>query len=497
METINQERINSVTHPDAPAIMTGLKQSPRGPYGPDFQRALQLAGPVLLNTALSGTGISPTGREAIKAQLALLKSGETSTKVEPVLSLAAEYAQRINNSPDAGVLPKEYRWQIISPDETKQCSACINHRHFDSDDTQYCKLNSIATWEGATCKAFTPKPTEDTMATEPELPTVGEMIAATDTALPTKPDAAQAAQIQVGELIGMVKAFDFMKKLTTVGTLKVLAQIKESKQYKGLTLTGQDGELTTVGTWADFCGAIGQSVNKVDEDLLNLATFGETFMESSNRLGLGYREIRKLRKLPEDDRTVVLENVEIAVSDKTAIVSLIDDLAAKHHRDKAALEAQYAQEKEVAASEKSALEKKLEETTNQLTASRTRVQTLVEENNNLKEAEEVRKLSPPDPDEESERIRDYLTKTAGQIKANIAAGLRKGILELDGQANLTGINEKPFLAGLLIDLEQAINILRADFQIPAKLDGDPTPEWLRPGFDPLKAAHGLPQDFKE
>ena len=53
---------------------------------------------------------------------------------------------------------------------------------------------------------------------------------------------------QAHELIGMIKAFDFTQKLVTVTTLKLLNQVKESKSYKGLTLSDKEGKLVTVTT---------------------------------------------------------------------------------------------------------------------------------------------------------------------------------------------------------------------------------------------------------
>ncbi|MDP0029544.1 hypothetical protein Q7454_11300, partial [Glaesserella parasuis] len=108
------------------------------------------------------------------------------------------------------------------------------------------------------------------------------------------------------EAMGMLKAFNFVGKLLTVGSLKILADIKETKKYKGL-VTYVDGKLLTVGSWEQYVTACGLGVKKVDEDLRNLTVFGEDFLETSQRLGLGYREMRKLRQLPEDARAEIVE----------------------------------------------------------------------------------------------------------------------------------------------------------------------------------------------
>ena len=120
------------------------------------------------------------------------------------------------------------------------------------------------------------------------------------------------AKTQAHEIFGMVKAFDFTQKLLTVSTLKLLANIKETKQYKDLDIYDASGNCQHVSTWDEFCNLLGFSRQKIDTDLLNLSDFGETFLETSQRLGLGYRDLRKLRKLPEDALHCRIGSLEIS-----------------------------------------------------------------------------------------------------------------------------------------------------------------------------------------
>ncbi|MDG6252453.1 hypothetical protein P9J73_03470 [Glaesserella parasuis] len=138
------------------------------------------------------------------------------------------------------------------------------------------------------------------------------------------------------EAMGMVKAFSFVGKLLTVGSLKILADIKETKKYKGL-VTYVDGKLLTVGSWEQYVTACGLGVKKVDEDLRNLTVFGEDFLETSQRLGLGYREMRKLRQLPSDARAEIIDADYSEATDKEELIEKIEDLTAKHVREKDAL----------------------------------------------------------------------------------------------------------------------------------------------------------------
>ncbi|MDO6488261.1 hypothetical protein Q4503_11150 [Colwellia sp. 6_MG-2023] len=140
--------------------------------------------------------------------------------------------------------------------------------------------------------------------------------------------------------IGQVQAFDFIQKLTTVGSLKSLSEIKESKAYKGLTYKNEKGELTTVGTWEECCkNFLGSSKSAIDEKLINLNAFGEEFFESAQRIGLGTRELRKLRQLPEESQQLVINSEEVDLGDKEAVKELIEDLNFKQVTEISALEA--------------------------------------------------------------------------------------------------------------------------------------------------------------
>lgn len=168
----------------------------------------------------------------------------------------------------------------------------------------------------------------------------------TDQALTIQHTASQLAnavshnQIMLSEKIGALKAFEFTKKLLTVSTIKMLAEVKESQEYKGLQVLSQDGKLLTVSTWEDFCQSIGISRQKVDLDIQNLSTFGEEFLETSQRMGIGYRDLRKLRKLPEDQQEVIINGEAVKAEDKESLIDLIEEMSVKHAKDKQALQDQ-------------------------------------------------------------------------------------------------------------------------------------------------------------
>lgn len=101
---------------------------------------------------------------------------------------------------------------------------------------------------------------------------------------------------QTHEMIGRIQGFKAISEFADVGRLVWLKQMKESKIYR---------DLPNVGTWDKFCNYIGLSRQKVDEDLTNLAAFGDKFLTTVGSFSLGYRELRKLRQLTSDGSIVI------------------------------------------------------------------------------------------------------------------------------------------------------------------------------------------------
>ncbi|NSY36511.1 hypothetical protein DS891_24290, partial [Pseudoalteromonas sp. JC28] len=63
-----------------------------------------------------------------------------------------------------------------------------------------------------------------------------------------------AEQQSVLVQLGQIQAFNFIGKMVTVSELKLVQQIKDSKEYKGLSFS-KDGKTETVSTWEQFCDA--------------------------------------------------------------------------------------------------------------------------------------------------------------------------------------------------------------------------------------------------
>jgi len=123
---------------------------------------------------------------------------------------------------------------------------------------------------------------------------------------------------QTHEAVGRIQAAGAFRKLATVAELVWLRDLKEVKIYR---------DLPGVGTWEKLCNYLGKDRRTTDEDLQNLATFGEDFLETSRQLSIGYREMRQLRQLQydgesfqiaDDGKTVIIEGEAILLGDDSA-----------------------------------------------------------------------------------------------------------------------------------------------------------------------------------
>ncbi|HDR1062621.1 hypothetical protein ACFGZ0_06145 [Pasteurella multocida] len=265
------------------------------------------------------------------------------------------------------------------------------------------------------------------------------------------------------EVMGTLKAFNFVQKLLTVGSLKKLQEIKETKKYKGLSVVDDSGNLLTVGNFADFCKACGLSDKKIYEDLQNLNTFGEEFLETSQRLGLGYREMRKLRQLPEDARAEIVEADYSETADKEDLIEKIEELTVKHAKEKESLEAQLKTAKDNYTAQARVLDnknKRIDQLDAELEKKKQYINTLT-------------------PDEKGGVLRKETSQLVYGAEAILRGQVWKAFETLDAHAQESGIDHKQFMTGVLAEIELVINELRTTFNLPQFADGDNTPAWAR------------------
>lgn len=140
----------------------------------------------------------------------------------------------------------------------------------------------------------------------------------------------------VNQLLGQAQAFNAAGDLLRTFGLSKLAFVKENKLYQQLAGMRTPNGSEFNGTWAEFCGLLGMSDDKANEDIANLRAFGEEALESMTRIGIGYRDLRQFRRIHADDRTALIEAAK--TGDKDDLLEFAEILIAKHTKEKEDLE---------------------------------------------------------------------------------------------------------------------------------------------------------------
>ncbi|HED4144239.1 TPA: hypothetical protein R4286_001370 [Raoultella ornithinolytica] len=262
----------------------------------------------------------------------------------------------------------------------------------------------------------------------------------------------------LNQLLGqaqMAGAFEDFSR--TVRTSK-LAFVKENKLYRNLKdAKNPHGAEKLSGTWEEFCGLLGRSVDQVDRDIANLTAFGEEALESMSRMGIGYRELRQFRRLPEDQKSALIEVAK--EGDKTALLELAEEMISKHAR------------------EKEELKTDLEISRQMLAEKKEELGTIRNEKEELK-ARLVRRSTTETPDEEGVALETEVTGfKSGVLSAFF--DLKSGFNALIEHTERTGINHTGMMAGLLDDLQAQFEELRQEFSLPEARENSVIPDWVQ------------------
>lgn len=258
----------------------------------------------------------------------------------------------------------------------------------------------------------------------------------------------------VNQLLGqsqMAGAFEEFSR--TVRTSK-LAYVKENKLYRALAGGKSPHGAEFSGSWEEFCTLLGRSVDQVDRDIQNLRAFGEEALESMSRMGIGYRELRQYRRLPEDSQTAL---IEVAKSgDKDALLELAEDLIAKQSAEKAKL----TKERDDANADAEQARTQSAERDEKIRALEKKVDTA------------QRKWRQATPDDQAETLREQVTLAAQAVLNALApesedAGLMGALLALSRHADEHGMDVRAYMGGVIAELTDALDRIRAHDYIQA------------------------------
>ncbi|OWL84599.1 hypothetical protein [Halopseudomonas aestusnigri] len=269
----------------------------------------------------------------------------------------------------------------------------------------------------------------------------------------------------VNQLLGQVQMANSFARFADVVSLTKLKHIKETKMYRALA--GKKGvdphgnEIADVGTFDGFCQALGLSRSKVDEDLANLNAFGEQALNQLSALGVGYRELRQFRKLPDDSRSALIEAAK--TGNHEAVEFLAEELIAKHQ------------------TEKEQLTKERDDVRQNYEAQGARLADQSRELEDAKvELEKVkRRIQTMPPAEGLKEMRMEVSGMAIEAESLLTNKLRVAFETMVNAGAEAGQDQRAYLANLLRQIELNILAIREDYDLPDNDDPDAT-DWMAP-----------------
>ncbi|MGP1666223.1 MAG: hypothetical protein ACTS5I_10020 [Rhodanobacter sp.] len=258
----------------------------------------------------------------------------------------------------------------------------------------------------------------------------------------------------VNQLLGQFQMAQAISSFTTVVGLSKLAHIKENKLYRGLAgkkvPDAGGAETTDVGTWAGFCRLIGSSQQAIDEQLLNRRVLGEEALDNLSRIGAGYRELRALRKLPDDERAMIA-----AAPDRESLIELLEERGAAHVKEKDQLVGELAE-----------AQASVEDTRSRITVLSTKLEKTEGELSKAK-----RRWRSATPDEQRTALELAVHEAALAVRVAIAtdsddSGLRGAVKALVDHAAEHNLDVGDFLGDVFAQLLTAVRVVRDDETLP-------------------------------
>ena len=268
-------------------------------------------------------------------------------------------------------------------------------------------------------------------------------------------------QALVNQLLGQAQMADAISQFSRTVRLTKLAYVKENRLYKAIA--GQQGPngSALAGTWEEFCGLLGYSKDKVDLDLQNLREFGEEALESMSRMGIGYREMRQYRKLPEDQKQALIEVAK--AGDKEGFVELAEEIISKHSKEKEQLKA----ERDEAIADYDAQGELLSKTRTEL--DRTKL--------DLEKAR--RRIEMQTPDEAELQLRTEASATVVELDSLIKTKLQAAALALVEHGEKTVTDQRSYLANMVTYIERQLALFKEQHALDDIYTGT-EPDWMSP-----------------
>ncbi len=140
----------------------------------------------------------------------------------------------------------------------------------------------------------------------------------------------------VNQLLGQAQMADAFTKFSKTVFISKLVYVKENKLYRAIAGKPTEDGLQLSGTWEEFCKLLDWTPQHANEAIASFKAFGEEALESMSNMGIGYRQMRQFRKLPDDEKEALVEVAK--AGDKESFVELAEEIIVKNAKEKDVLQ---------------------------------------------------------------------------------------------------------------------------------------------------------------
>ena len=272
--------------------------------------------------------------------------------------------------------------------------------------------------------------------------------------------------------IGRIETLNDLKNFADVVNLQEMAKYKESKEYQQLKgISGVDfngNKIPDVGTWDGFCRACGYNgAGKVDEDIKYIQQYGyERYLRLKEFIG--YRGLRSLNYQSEEVKAEIGEIAEKDDTTKEDLIDKLEDLTAKHAKEKEALQAQLKRK-----SDDYEAQAKMIATKNE------RINHL-----DLELAKKTKAIETQTPEQRGGVLREEAAAISYKAEAVLRGQVFQAFEALTAHTEATGIDHKQFMSGVLAEYQLILSELKERFGLEDAPSGEALPEWAREDYQP-------------
>ncbi len=267
---------------------------------------------------------------------------------------------------------------------------------------------------------------------------------------------------EAARMLGQIEALEFSRNISDLTQVQIFLNLKKNKAYRAISYEDADGNRKRISDLDEFCERfMGKSSRRMRQLAEQYHLLGAELYEQAQRIGFRTQDYTALKALPADDQEVIKQAIE--TDDRDTILSLMQELAAKHQSEKAALQAEATEAKETAEARDQVVK-----------AKEAKISQQEETIHKLK-----RRIETATPDQIGEQLREEVSQFAFGAEAQILGNLRQGFAALQEHADTHGMTHENFMSGCLAQIEAAVATVRAEFGVKARPDADPVPDWVK------------------